>query len=278
MSHKTVFFSLSTTQKSSSRLRSVIRVKTDFNIHCYTHLRCAEGCRVTVAVSNDGRTYSGRGANGESWTGSTSEFSLKEVVPTVHYITTDLPGYRDSTRIFGGINGGTTITVHGNNFQDSHLLRCFFATFTMAVQAEYISSSQVRCVTPPFRSVIAEGQITGTGESVSCKVQVSNDGGVTLSQNPFLADDGSYMYTRTFDHNNTWEADGISGYPFRSTCREGEHPNEMDKPCRGAHMSGTNYSPAFNMVMIIFCQVILMGTMSCSSILYVMMETWHHNS
>lgn len=141
--------------------------------HVCTSCKCAQGCIVTVAVSNDGTTYSGRGANGESWMGSTTAFAFKDVVPTVQFVSLDLPGYRDSTRIYGPVTGQTRITVHGEQFQNTPLLRCFFATFGKSVRAEYISSSKVSCVTPNFISEEEGGQITGGGETSSSKVHVS---------------------------------------------------------------------------------------------------------
>merc|ERR1711988_122723 len=117
-----------------------------------TSCKCAGGCETTVTVTNDGKKYSGSGLGGKVWAGSGLSFSLRDIVPTVQYIDLGLPGYRDSTRIMGPASGGTTITVVGENFQDSPLLRCYFAGVKTMVKAEWLSSTKVRCKTPDFFS------------------------------------------------------------------------------------------------------------------------------
>jgi hypothetical protein len=242
-----------------------------------TGCKCAGGCEVTVSVTNDGKKFSGSGLGGKVWAGSGLSFSLRDVVPTVQYIDLGLPGYRDSTRIFGPASGGTTITVVGENFQDSPLLRCYFAGVKTMVKAEWISSTKVRCKTPDFFSRQLDGSMVasnqdGSAKNPHSKVHVTNDGILMdsadgsehISRNPFLADDGSKAYIKTFDAANTYNS-GMSGHnnnPFRSTCQQGLYPNEGMAPCYGAHVdlgvtaidretdypdpdgSGSNWSPA----------------------------------
>jgi len=125
-----------------------------------TSCKCAGGCSTTVSVSNDGELFSGAGLGGQVWSGSALAFSMKDIVPTVQYIDLGLPGYRDSTRIFGPASGGTTITVHGANFQKSPLLRCYFATVKVLVKAEYVSPTKAICITPAFFSRQKDEQST----------------------------------------------------------------------------------------------------------------------
>jgi len=214
--------------------------------HSCTSCKCAGGCVTTLSVSNDGKTYSGNGLNGNAWTGSALAFSLKDIVPTVKYLDLGLPGYRDSTRIIGPASGGTTITVIGENFQQSPLLRCYFAGVRTLVKAEWHSSEKVTCRTPPFFSRQMDdstvlSQQNGAAMNPHTKVQVTNDGelgdpqaeGVAdehLSRNPYLHDDGSPAYAKTFAVDNSYTS-GISANPWRSTCQEGLYPNEGMKPC-----------------------------------------------
>jgi hypothetical protein len=222
-----------------------------------TDCKCAEGCAVTVSVTNDGKKYSGSGLGGQVWAGSGLSFSLKDIVPTVKYIDHGLPGYRDSTRIFGPASGGTTITVVGENFQDSPLLRCYFAGVTTLVKAEWISSEQVRCKTPDFfsRQLDTSEVLSfqdGSAKNPHTKVHVTNDGTLGdyvsegekfghISQNPFLMDDGSKGYIWTFDVNNKYTSGqtGFQSNAYRSTCQAGRYPNEGMAPCWGAHHQET---------------------------------------
>jgi hypothetical protein len=222
-----------------------------------TSCKCAGGCSVTVSVTNDGKKFSGSGVGGSVWSGAALSFSLKDIVPTVQYIdhdrSTGMMGYRDSTRIFGPASGGTTIEVYGENFQDSDLLRCYFAGVTTLVKAEWLSSNKLRCKTPDFFSRQLDLSTTtanqdGSAKTPHSKVHVTNDGMLGdaegegdafghISQNPYLQDDGSKAYIWTFDQANTYES-GMTGFhtnPFRSTCQEGVYPNEGMKPCWGAH-------------------------------------------
>jgi hypothetical protein len=218
-----------------------------------TECKCGEGCEVTVSVTNDGKLYSGNGLGGRVWTGSGLKFSLKDIVPTVQYIDNGLPGYRDSTRVFGPASGATTITVHGENFQDSPLLRCYFAGVQTLVKAEWLSSTKVKCKTPDFFSRQLDQSMElsfqdGSAKNPHTKVHVTNDGMLGnhetegewyghISQNPYLQDDGSKAYIWTFAKDNKYTSgmEGFMSNPFRSTCQEGLYPNEGMKPCWGAH-------------------------------------------
>jgi len=220
--------------------------------------KCQEGCQVTVTVTNDGKKFSGSGLGGKVWAGTGAMFSLKDIVPTVQYIDHGLPGYRDSTRIMGPASGGTTITVVGENFQDSPLLRCYFAGVQTLVKAEWISSTKVRCKTPDFFSRQLDGSMTasfqdGSAKNPHTKVHVTNDGMISIpetendptghiSQNPHLNDDGSKSYIWTFDVQNTYDS-GMTGFysnPFRSTCQAGLYPNEGMTPCWDSHTNEMN--------------------------------------
>lgn len=193
-----------------------------------TSCKCAGGCVTTLSHSNDGVAFSGGGIGGEVWSGSALSFSLKDIVPSVAWITHNLPGYRDSSRIFGPASGGTTITVVGKNFQDSPLLRCYFAGVRTLVKAEWIDSEHVRCKTPAFMSRQydidqVQANQDGTALNPHSKVHVTNDGMVhscqkdgiptdaqgngdgdcasyigSISRNPHLNDDGSKSYIHTF--------------------------------------------------------------------------------
>jgi len=218
-----------------------------------TGCKCAGGCQTTVTVTNDGKKFSGAGLGGQVWSGSGAAFALKDKVPTVTHIDNGLPGYRDSTRIFGPPSGGTTITVHGSNFQDSPLLRCYFETVRVLVKAEYLSDTMVRCKTPAFFSRQLDDSMElsnqdGSARHPHTKVMVTNDGmlGVNetegeffghLSQNPYLMDDGSNAYIWTFDHANTYTSGqtGFESNNFRSTCQAGLYPNEGMAPCWDSH-------------------------------------------
>merc|ERR1719440_1221023 len=234
-----------------------------------TSCKCAGGCVTTVSHTNDGVAFSGGGIGGEVWSGSALAFSLKDIVPSVARITHNLPGYRDSTRIFGSASGGTTITVVGKNFQDSPLLRCYFAGVRTLVKAEWIDSEHVRCRSPPFFSRQlddsgAEANQDGSALNPHSKVHVTNDGMIHdcyssgcvagkpescttvvcpggmddhISRNPHLSDDGSKTYIRTFAATATYTSGevGHAGNPYRSTCQEGLYPNEGNKPCYEAH-------------------------------------------
>jgi hypothetical protein len=248
-----------------------------------TSCKCAGGCKVTVSHTNDGKAYSGGGIGGEVWSGSGLAFSLKDIVPTVSSISHNLPGYRDSTRVFGPASGGTTITVTGQNFQDSPLLRCYFAGVRTLVKAEYIDSEHVRCKSPPFMSRQLDGGTTvlsnqdGAAMNPHSKVHVTNDGMIGdmaadgtatghISLNPHKDDDGSYSYLRTMaTHSCTLTGcttangcqqaaagqcsnynsgqTGFEGNPFRSTCQQGRYPNEANGPCYGAHHNLHNGAP-----------------------------------
>jgi hypothetical protein len=149
--------------------------------------------------------YSGAGVGGKTWTGSALSFTVKDIVPTVQYITNGLTP-RDSTRIYGPATGGTVITVIGANFQNSPQLRCFFAQNKILSQAQWISDTMVTCKTPPFFSFLNDDGTTkanydGSAMNPHTKVHVTNDGminddieGSRLSQNPHMQDDNSYSY------------------------------------------------------------------------------------
>merc|ERR1712054_117513 len=155
-------------------------------------------------------------------------------------------GYRDSTRQFGPAAGGTMLTVIGENFQQSHHLRCWFDGVKTMVKAEYVSDTKILCKTPPFfsRELLStdNSNQVGSAKTPHTKVQVTNTGQLGwsdspkghLSQNPHLADDGSKSYIHTFAHDNTYTS-GKSADPFRSTCQEGLYPNEGMKPCWNSH-------------------------------------------
>lgn len=214
--------------------------------HACTSCKCAGGCTTTVSVTNDGHRFSGSGVSGEVWSGSGLKFSLKDIVPTVHYIDNGVPGFRDSTRQFGPAAGGTMLTIAGKDFQESPRLRCWFAGVKTMVKAEYVSDTKIMCKTPPFfsRQLDSAGNSNQAGSAASphTKVQVTNTGQLGwsdlalghLSQNPHLADDGSKSYTHTFDAANSYTS-GASANPFRSTCQAGLYPNEGMKPCYDAH-------------------------------------------
>jgi len=228
-----------------------------------TSCKCHGGCKVTVSVSNDAKAYSGGGIGGEVWSGSALAFSIKDIVPSVASISLGLPGYRDSSRIFGPAAGGTVLTVSGSNFQNSPLLRCYFASVKTLVKASWIDSNTLTCKTPPFFSrqldkPTGESQQDGSVSNPHTKVHVTNDGIVSdfevegtndlhLSRNPHLNDDGSYSYIRTMATGGTCGTSSCSSYtsgqeghagnPYRSTCQEGLYPNEGNKPCYGAHSS-----------------------------------------
>lgn len=212
-----------------------------------TSCKCGNGCVVTISVANDGKQYSGQGVDGEVWTGSAGSFSFKDVTPTVYYITTAIAGYWDSTRVSGPAKGGTTIYVHGKDFQNSPRLECYFQfPRPEYFRATFINETCVQCITPQYlhqeRSVYASAVGSGAMSNPFIKVQITNsgkpgDGGLALSQNPFIADDGSFAYMRTM-HAGSWEVEEYpSGNPFRSTCRSGVAPN-YQLPCRGAHVAG----------------------------------------
>jgi hypothetical protein len=179
-----------------------------------TGCKCDEGCPVTLSVTNDGSIYSGNGINGKSWTGSTLSFTIKDIVPTVHYISNGLTP-RDSTRQYGPATGGTVITVVGKNFQNSPQLRCYFAQNKILSQAQWISDTMITCKTPPFFAFLDDGDTgnlgaiaattdanyDGSAMNPHTKVHVTNDGminddieGSRLSQNPHKQDDGSFSY------------------------------------------------------------------------------------
>jgi len=213
-----------------------------------TSCKCANGCVVTVSVANDGKQYSGQGVDGDVWTGSAGTFSIKDVTPTVYYITTAIPGYSDSTRVAGPALGGTTIFVHGKDFQNSPFLECYF-DFARAeyFRATWINASCVQCVTPPYlhQEGTTYDSVVGSGAMSRpfIKVQITNngqpgDGGLALSQNPFVADDGSFAYMRAGNAGSTVLEEYPSGNLFRSTCRSGNPPNFQHLPCRGAHVAG----------------------------------------
>jgi len=217
-----------------------------------TSCKCAEGCKVTVSVTNDGQLWSGSGVGGFAWAGSALAFSLKDIVPTVKYIDNGMPGYRDSTRIFGPASGGTTLTVIGENFQQSPQLRCYFAGVRTMVKAEWVSSEKVLCKTPEFFSRQLDGTMVqsnqdGSASNPHTKVHVTNTGmlgdpvaeGEThghLSMNPYIMDDNSKAYIHTFAAGNTWNNGLESGNPWRSTCQAGLYPNENMKPCWDSHI------------------------------------------
>jgi hypothetical protein len=113
--------------------------------------KCDAGCPLTLTVTNNGRTYSGGGTNGQAWHGSAAKYTAKFVLPEVHQITfPGLDGYRDSTRMFVPATGNTVIRVKGKNFQEGPLLRCYFDTPRIMVKAEYIDSETLECQTPNF--------------------------------------------------------------------------------------------------------------------------------
>jgi len=115
--------------------------------------KCAGGCPITVTVTNNGRTYSGGGTNGQTWHGSAAKYTAKFLIPEVHQIQfPGLAGYRDSTRMFVPSTGNTKIRVKGKNFQEGPLLRCYFDTPRIMVKAEFIDSETVECQTPSFVS------------------------------------------------------------------------------------------------------------------------------
>ena len=58
------------------------------------------------------------------------------------------------TPIYGPKNGGTTVTVYGDNFKDfDNYLRCSFGT--KSVQAQFINENKLYCVAPYSDTVIA---------------------------------------------------------------------------------------------------------------------------
>jgi len=235
-----------------------------------TSCKCKEGCVTTVSHTNDGKMYSGGGIGGEVWSGSALSFSLRDIVPSVSSINLGLPGYRDSTRVFGSPAGGTMVTVVGKNFQDSPLLRCYFAGVHTMVKAEWIDSEHVRCKSPSFFSRqldldMNQANQDGSALTPHSKVHVTNDGMLGdadsegesighVSRNPHLDDDGSKTYIHTFGTTAcpgnpsaqcAWYNSGETGHegnPYRSTCQEGLYPNEGNKPCYGAHQA-TQYAP-----------------------------------
>merc|ERR1712166_363577 len=115
--------------------------------------KCAEGCPLTVTVTNDCRSYSGGGTNGRTWHGSAAKFSARHLVAQVHQIQfPTLSGHRDSSRMFVPNTGNTRIRVKGKDFQDSPLLRCYFDMPRVMHQAEFIDSETVECLVPQWVS------------------------------------------------------------------------------------------------------------------------------
>jgi hypothetical protein len=111
--------------------------------------KCAGGCTTTVAITTDGRTWSGAGTNGKTWTGSAAKFTLKFKVPEVFRISfPGLTGYRDSSRMFVPATGNTIIHVHGKGFQAGPNLRCYFDTMRIMVHAQFIDANTIACQTP----------------------------------------------------------------------------------------------------------------------------------
>jgi len=237
-----------------------------------TGCKCGEGCKVTVSVTNDGSVYSGNGVGGQTWTGSALTFSVRDIVPTVQYITNGLEP-RDSTRQVGPAAGGTTITVVGENFQNSNLLRCYFATQKVLVKAEWVNDKMVTCKTPSFWATLnddadssQQANYDGSALNPHTKVHVTNDGmvsddvhGSRISVNPHRRNDNSYsyihappainfnadtaVYSRRRSSPPTADTDTYAnsfnpGNPFRSTCNEGQYPNEGMGPCYGAGEAG----------------------------------------
>ena len=77
----------------------------------------------------------------------------------------------------GPMFGGTTVVVYGTGFMDSNILTCKFGA--TLVQAEYVSSSIVHCVSPAYSSE--------SMESSAVLVQVSNNGiDFTTDKNSFV--------------------------------------------------------------------------------------------
>jgi len=222
-----------------------------FTPHGCTSCKCTAGCSMSVTVTNDGKAFSGAGSNGDTWNGHTAPFTVKDITPTVYYITTGIPGYRDSTRVSGPTTGGTVITIVGKDFQNSPRLRCRFSLpEAYTTRAGWINSSAITCITPPYFTHLSEyGGALGMGvhKVPYVKVQVTNnggpgDGGEAMSANPHLEDDGSYSYLR-MSTNNAWTKQEHCGFPqcgnpFRSTCYGGLFPNYGLSPCRGAHVPG----------------------------------------
>lgn len=186
----------------------------------------ADATTCLLRFSNDGTTYDDLVASGGDGDGTGAgvmanaakvDYTYASLVPTVTAIS---PAR-------GRVAGGTEIVVAGTNFLPSARLACGFvdnAHGTVIVRATYVSSTEIRCVSPSRLDVVdPDVDETDYGTGAPCvvsRLRASNTE-VAARVNSWSADNGDAttfhfcdLYVSTSGGSLASRADGSSTRPF----------------------------------------------------------------
>lgn len=197
----------------------------------------ADATTCLLRFSNDGTTYDDLVASGGDGDGTGAgvmanaakvDYAYASLVPTVTTISS-VGSKTPATSRYGArgrVAGGTEIVVAGTNFLPSSRLACAFvddAHGTVIVRATYVSSTEIRCVSPSRLDVVdPDVDETDYGTGAPCvvsRLRASNTE-VNARVNSWSADNGDAtsfhfcdVYVST-SGGSVSSADGSSTRPF----------------------------------------------------------------